>query len=337
MTDYRRTRRARRQSWFGLKAPVKRLLALPAVHPALRFAARAVPRLPVGRLPAPADLREVEGEVDGARFVLVDPARCEVAKELYWGNGRRPRPEDALALHVVVTLARSADVLLDIGAYTGLFTVATTASNPALRAHAFEIVPAVAETLRHNVARNGVTDRVTVHPDGVGAPGTLVVPSGEGGSALPSFWSTRMEFSSGVEVRVVALDSLADSLGPPGTRVVMKVDVEGAENLVLAHGQAVLRRFRPDILCEVLAGVADGTELEALLSPHGYRYYLVRASDVLPREHLVPHPELRDWLLTTRTGTDLESLGVRVSEPRDGGEAAPPAPSAGTGSAAPPR
>lgn len=338
MTDYRRTRRARRQSWYGLKAPVKRLLAQPAVHPALRVAARVAPGLPVWRLPAPSTLREVTGRADGAAFVLLDPARCEVAKELYWGSGRRPRPADAFALDLVVALARRSDVLLDVGAYTGLFTVAATAANPELRAHAFEIVPAVTHTLRRNVERNGVADRVTVHAEGVGATGTTMrVPTGEGGSALPSFYSARMDFDTGVDVPFVALDSLVETVGPAGTRVVMKIDVEGAENVVLAHGQVFLDRFRPDLLCEVLEAVADGTELEELLSPHGYRYYLVRAWDLLPCEHLVPHPELRDWLLTTRSAEDLERLGVRVSEPEGRAAAAPRAPSAGTGPAAAPR
>ena len=311
MTDYRRTAAARRQSWYGLKAPVKRLLAQPAVHPALRVAARHLPRLRIGRLPAPATLHEVPGRVDGAVFVLLEPARCEIAKELYWGSGRRPRPEDAFALDLVAALAREADVLLDVGAYTGLFTLAGTAVNPRLQAHAFEIVPAVADLLRRNVERNGVADRVVVHEQGLGEPGTTMrVPTGEGGSALPSFYSARMEFDSGVEVPFVALDSLVDQVGPHGTRVAMKVDVEGAENLVLGHGQEFLERFRPDVLCEVLAGVADGPELERLLAPHGYRYHLVGRGTLHPSGPLVPHPELRDWLFTTRGPDELARLGV---------------------------
>ena len=59
----------------------------------LRLVARFVPSLRSGRLPAPARLEEVTGYADGAMFVMLDPARCENAKELFWG--RRPTPEAA--------------------------------------------------------------------------------------------------------------------------------------------------------------------------------------------------------------------------------------------------
>lgn len=310
--DYRRTLAGRRQSWFGLKRHVKQVLALPGVHLLLRAAARLRPSLPIGRLPAPASLREVVGRAGGAEFVLLRPDRCEIAKELYWGGGRRPKPEDALALDVVVALSRRADVMLDVGAYTGVFTVATTAGNPRLRAHAFEIVPAVAEALRANVERNGVGDRVTVHEQGVGDPATtMVVPDGRGGSALPSFYSASMQFESGTPVTFVALDDVGRAL-PDAATVVMKIDVEGAEAQVLGHGQELLARHSPDILCEVLPA-ADGAALERLLAPHGYRYLLVRGGDLEPRGAIEPHPHYRDWLLTVRADAELARLGVPVA------------------------
>lgn len=209
MTDYRRTLAGRRQRWFGLKPLIKTGLSARPLHPLVRVAARLVPGIQAGRLPAPAGLAEVSGTAAGARFVLVDPDRCEIAKEFYWGGGRRPDPADALALDIVTALARRADVLLDVGAYTGVFTMAAAAANPGLRAHAFEMVPAVVAGLERNIDRNGIADRARVHPTGVGASGTRMrVPSGEGGSALPSFYSAHMEFAEGVEVEFLALDEL---------------------------------------------------------------------------------------------------------------------------------
>jgi FkbM family methyltransferase len=313
VTDFRRSLRGRRQSWFGLKRHVKRLLALPAAHAVLRLVAPRVPGLRIGRLPAPSRIREVTGTADGASFVLVRPDRCEIAKELYWGAGRRPAPEDALALDVVVRLSRDADVLLDIGAYTGIFTMATTAANPHLRAHAFEIVPAVAAALEANVERNRVADRVTVHRQGVGDPtATMRVPTGDGGSALPSFYSASMRFDDGTDVTFRSLDDLGDQ-EDPAARFLLKVDVEGAEPVVLRHGQRFLAARRPDMLCEVLDGVVDGQELTDLLAPHGLRFYLVRRHDLLPADRISPHADFRDWLVTPRSPQELRGIGVPVA------------------------
>lgn len=301
----------RRRSWFGLKRHVKRFLSLRLPHAVLRLLARFVPVLRSGRLPAPASVTEVEGRVAGASFVLLDPARCENAKQLYWGHGRRPAADDRLALDTVVALARDADVFLDVGAYTGLFTLAVSVAAPSVQVHAFEIVPAVADALEANLVRNRVDVRVAVHREGVGEEGaTIRVPTGEGGSALPSFYSSRMRFEVGDLVPFRSLDSVADML-PENDRVVMKIDVEGTEDAVFAAGQTFLKAFRPDILCEVLPE-ADGEMLEELLAPAGLDRYLVTNSRLEERARIVPDGEHRDWLFTARGRTELEALGLPV-------------------------
>lgn len=55
-----------------------------------------------------------------------------MAKELYWGKaGARPQPADDFAVRMfAAALARPADVMLDVGAYTSLFTLVGTTVNP---------------------------------------------------------------------------------------------------------------------------------------------------------------------------------------------------------------
>lgn len=312
--DFRRSARGRRQSWFGAKKHVKRLLARPIPHALLRTLVRMAPGLARdGRLPAPAGLREVEGRVDGRRFVMLRPDRCVIAKELYWGRGRRPRPEDDLAIRLFAAAARRSDVMIDVGAYTGIFTLVGMAVNPDLRAHAFEIVPDVHRALAENCARNGITDRVTLHLEGVGKLGDRMrVPAATIDSALPDFYSSRLRFDEGVPVSFTSLDALASDL-VPGIRIVMKVDVEGTEDEVLRNGAGFLETFRPEILCEVLHGVGDGPSLEALLSPFGYRFYLVRERDLLPSTRIRTSPRFRDWYLTTLDEDALSTSGVPVA------------------------
>ncbi len=313
-TDFRTSTVGRRRSWYGLKKHVKRVLSWRVPHLFLRFLVRLRPSLARdGRLPAPAGLHEITGRAGGASFVMLRPDRCVVAKELYWGRGRRPRLEDAFAIELFATLARGAEVALDVGAYTGIFTLVATAVHPGVEAHAFEIVPEVYRALFDNCVRNDVLDRVSLHHTGVGEHGArMLVPSSSSDSALPSFYSGRLRFESGTHVRFVSLDSLAPLLRT-GARVVAKIDVEGTEHEILEHGQGFLRELRPDLLCEVLHGVADGAELERLLGPHGYRFYLVRSEDLFPAARIEPTSRFRDWLFTTRAPEELRRLGIRVA------------------------
>lgn len=310
--DFRTSKAGRKQSWFGLKRHVKRFMSLRVTNATLRQLAHVVPSLGQGRLPAPASVHEVTAHVDGVTFVMLDPARCEVAKALYWGRGRMPRPQDAFALETVTRLAKEADVLLDVGAYTGVFSLAGAAANPSLQIHAYEIIPEVAAALEANLRRNDFAERVQVHLEGLGQSGvTMRVPTGEGGSALPSFYSSRMHFDEGVQVLFQSLDSLIEILGGVH-RVVMKVDVEGTEDELFRHGQDFLERFHPDMLCEVLEGVADPSTLEGLLSPHGYRFYALRERAMIARGGIQPDPEFRDWFFSAREPGDLRAAGVSI-------------------------
>jgi FkbM family methyltransferase len=311
--DFRSSERGRRMRWFGLKRHVKRVLGWRLPHTFLRAAVDVFPRLASsGRLPAPAYLKEVTGRVRGGTFVMLSPDRCVVAKELYWGKGRRPKPADQHAVEVFAALARGSDVMIDVGAYTGLFTLVSLAVDPRIQAHAFEIVPDVFRVLFDNCVRNDVLHRVTLHHVGVGPDAVIRVPSGLRESALPDFYSSRLHFESGARIRLLPLDSLITAI-EPGARVVVKVDVEGTENAVLRSGDSFLRTFRPDILCEVLSGVADPVELESLLAPHGYRFHLVRERDIQLREHVEGNSKYRDWLFTTRSPDELASASIRVA------------------------
>ena len=335
MNDHLRTFTARRQSWFGLKLPVKTALAQPAFHPLLRTIAPRIRGLKIGRLPAPIELTEIRGRAGRAEFILVEPFRCEIAKEFYWGRGRRTEPEDAFALDLMVALSADADVFLDIGAYTGVFTMAVLAANEYVRAHVFEIIPAVVAGVEKNVERNGFNGRVTVHPTGVGSPDTwMQVPIGDGGSALPSFYSSAMHFDSDAEVRFTSLDALLpevlaetsgrdvrshagedvlDDSGRGGApRVTVKIDVEGGENDVFAHGQDFLTALRPDILCEVLDDRAKPRELMGHLGEHGYHYYLVGEDRLKARRAIRPDPQLRDWLFTLKSPDQMRAAGYPV-------------------------
>lgn len=311
--DFSTSRRGRRHRWFGFKRHVKRILSWRLPHLAVRGLVRMRPELRQGgRLPAPAYIKEVDGVVQGARFTMLRPDRCIVAKELYWGGGRRPKPEDNLALELFAGFASEADVVLDVGAYTGIFTLASVAVNPRVEVHAFEIVPEVFRALFDNCVRNDILPRVALHHVGLGAPDTVVtIPAESRGSALPDFFSPRLHFRKGVRIAMRSLDSMLALIQPP-RRVAMKVDVEGTENAVFEDGQRFLETHRPDILCEVLDGVGDASRLQELLTPHGYSFYLVRDSDLLGTPSIQPDARFRDWLFSLKTPSDLASRGLAV-------------------------
>lgn len=311
------TTRMRGQSWRGLKAPVKKALSLPGVHTLVRVTAPHWPRpVDMSRLPAPRTVRQVTAEMAGVTFTMLRPDRCVLAKELYWGGGRRPRSHDQLALDVFARLVGDVDVVLDIGSYTGIFSLLSARVNPSATVHAFEVVPAVHAAAWANVVANDVVRRVTVHLCGVGRDDSFTtMPSGAGGSALPDFLSTEMEFTRGVEVPISSLDAIwaQVSAGSAPGSALLKIDVEGRELDVLRNGMRFLETHRPDMLCEVLPD-ADGDELATLLRPLGYTFYRLESHALRQCPQITGLSHWRDWLFSRRSPKELEALQVPVSD-----------------------
>jgi FkbM family methyltransferase len=189
------------------------------------------------------------------------------------------------------------DIAIDAGAHIGLYTLhLAQAVGPAGHVYAFEPFPPNAELLQLSILENQLDDRVTISQAGLGdrdgtadlvyaehtlnSGGAFVVPSGA--DSLPQHART--------SIRLTRLDSL-----PLSRRVAfLKLDVEGAEPLVLAGGQDLLRRSGPALLCEIhheqLARVSGTTASDffAWLGRLGYQPHGVEADGALgPR---LPEP-----------------------------------------------
>ena len=108
---------------------------------------------------------------------MYEPDRCDVAKDLYWGHGRRRAPADQWAIEAAMALSRDAGLFLDIGAYSALFALAVARANPALRSVAYEIVPENYLLMARNVAFNSLSGRVDPRLVGLGAEaGSIRMP-----------------------------------------------------------------------------------------------------------------------------------------------------------------
>lgn len=128
-------------------------------------------------------------------------------------------------------------VFLDIGANVGLYSLIAGA-NPGVKAiHAFEPVPETFRFLADNIRRNGV-GRCTPHPVGVSAaPSVSRIRVKRGHSGVSTLRDASMEpigFDSTIEIRVVGPEYLDREVDASiASRVIVKLDVEGHEEVVL--------------------------------------------------------------------------------------------------------
>jgi FkbM family methyltransferase len=136
-------------------------------------------------------------------------------------------------------LLAASDVLIDVGANVGLFTlVAARIGKPVL---ALEPEPRNVGLLLQNLLRNDLADAVDVLPIAAGAgPGALPLFGGGQGASLVQGWGgIRSTYR-----RLVPVSSLDRVLAGrfDGQQLLVKVDVEGAELEVLDGAAATMTR-----------------------------------------------------------------------------------------------
>lgn len=186
---------------------------------------------------------------------------------------------------------RPGDTAVDAGAHIGFFTVQMAAIVGANgRVYAFEPFDPNAELLERSIAENRFGDRVVFHRAAVGASsGTAnltfpVETLNTGGAYLLHEGTAPLAGNRTQSVPLVALDDVA--LQRPVRFV--KMDVEGAEPLVVRGASALLKTDRPIILSELHPTQlerASGTSASAFLDEMralGYRAHLLEGSNVGP-------------------------------------------------------
>lgn len=193
---------------------------------------------------------------------------------------REPLESESFPFAMLRHFVRPGAVVYDCGANLGLYARYLTESLGAGQVVAFEPMPDNQEFLAANLALGGIAEKVTVVP---------IALSDEDGTA--EFQVDDMQTTSGTLSKVTggaASEGRRNlELPPLTTRVpcrrldtavaehalpapdVIKIDVEGAEGLLL-RGAADLLRERSPLLVVELHGAAVARDVLALLCGHGY-------------------------------------------------------------------
>jgi FkbM family methyltransferase len=276
----------RAMRWYALHSPVQRGI----YRLALRFyQRRAVPDI------------EVETTLDRTLAISLR-LRVWVDYNIYClGFYEAP-----LARFFIQSL-RPESVVLDVGAYIGQYTMLAAKYASAGHVFAFEPHPESCQRLKAHIDRNRLTS-VTIVPRA----------AGEIAGRMP-FALTEIDSNSGllspdhpdgsvVEVEVTTVDDVVREAGLQRVNA-MKVDVEGAEGLVLRGAQETLARFHPLLIVEInrKRDQAFGDDPETILGQLenlGYNLYFLR------RHRLTP---------TSSRSVDYDNvIAIPAAERRDG-------------------
>jgi FkbM family methyltransferase len=138
------------------------------------------------------------------------------------------------------------DMLIDVGANVGFYTCLAASRGKSVIA--IEPLPRNIRYLRQNLANNHF-ENVEIYPIAVGnAPGVMKLYGRYQGASLIPHWGKQPTFDYH-EVEVRTLDQIVGACADK-FKVFVKIDVEGAEHLVLAGAERLLSRS-PVVMMEV--------------------------------------------------------------------------------------
>ncbi|MGA7180848.1 MAG: FkbM family methyltransferase [Thiobacillaceae bacterium] len=179
---------------------------------------------------------------------------------------------------VIAELLEPGETFIDVGANSGFFTLlASRRVGPAGRILSFEPVPSMHKRLLENIALNDMKN-VSVQTVALSnAEGTLPLFEGPEGHKGISSLRHIDNSAATIEVKTMPLDKFRDTIS---TVTLVKIDVEGAEQLVLEGMAKMLNKDHPYLVIEITdeylhAFGHTAARLANFLIEFGYRMYRI--------------------------------------------------------------
>jgi len=211
---------------------------------------------------------------------------------------------------VFYKLAEGSSVIFDIGAHVGFYSLIGALANPEAQVFAFEPLDATSRRLRRNIDINGLEGVVECHQIALGevdGPVSFYCPAGSipcSAGMSAEFYKPWADSFFAIEVKGMKGDTFVREKGIKCVDLI-KLDTESTEPQVLRGMMATIAKDRPAILCEVLRGQGCEVELEAILKPLGYKFYLATQDGLALREHIEGDPISFNYLFLAMENSDI--------------------------------
>lgn len=242
----------------------------------------------------------------GETFQYASIADDSIGRALYW---RGTNAWETETIDIYYKLAKRSNIVVDVGANTGMYTSIACAANEQAKVYAFEPVPQVYHRLIANIELNGYQARCTLQNIAISSSNGTVqfhIPA----STLPTSASLNTKGFRGYSGTVTNVPAATlDSICGNEQVDLVKIDVEGFEDQVLVGMQGILQKSAPAIIVECNC---DGPyrQIEAILSKYNYSFFHLKSSGPQQTAHIQPDvtDHYRNYLCLPRQRIDALNL-----------------------------
>jgi FkbM family methyltransferase len=185
------------------------------------------------------------------------------------------------AMRVWLRLARTADLLLDVGAYTGVYGLAAASINSTAKVFCIESLHENWTRIEKNLHLNGFPNLNSIHAAVTPVEGPVMVDVFGEGSFLQSSTSSishngrklgQQQRVPGARLARILEELLKTS---KASKILVKIDVERLNADLFGGLEDLLKNVSPDFLLRAFS-VEDEASMTAFFSTHGYFIYRIK-------------------------------------------------------------
>jgi FkbM family methyltransferase len=234
----------------------------------------------------------------GKVFKLKSDGYDPTVNMVYWTDGTGYEPGIINLLHSIL---KKSEILIDVGANTGIITIQMSLLPFAKEVHSFEPLPRAFLALEQHIRLNSLKNCYP-YQFAIGKENSitkLYVPNVQAIPTASSLDPNKYIDNHPIEVNTKTLDSFVKENNVSNIDVI-KIDVEGRESDVLSGMKNVLQEMKPYIVCEILPRIGDVFAVYSYVKPYNYYLYEIRDNEI----SIIDHPEIyqrtkcRDFLLS---------------------------------------
>lgn len=213
-------------------------------------------------------------KVGESNFVLFNPGFTTIENELFW-NGLNNW--EKISLGIWCEFVKSSNVILDIGANTGIYSLIAASINPVAQVFSFEPVKRTSKLLKKNIELNPkfnitLIEKAVSNKDGMATFYDLPTDSQYSATLNESMladYSNRISY----DVETISLDNLNDLKNKKIDLI--KLDVEMHEPEAILGMIEIIKKDHPLMLVEILtAEIANRIQsIFDNINPEGYLFF----------------------------------------------------------------
>ena len=174
-------------------------------------------------------------------------------------------------------MLKSSNIILDIGANTGIYALIAAITNPHATVYAFEPVPRIFQCFKKNTSTNGLTN-LHIYPYAVtnyNGHADLYIPDDSAGDVptTSSMIKGHRPSQKTINVPAITIDTFIAQNNIPKIDL-LKIDTESTEPLVLEGALNTIQKYRPSIICEVLKNQTE-SHLQKIMVGLSYKSFWI--------------------------------------------------------------